>query len=543
LLSRGVASCATGIDSDHCSFSSSCRRCCFLFSARKINSPKRAFCELEIKRPTLGVLSQVMRGMSSSESSSGNNNSEPTSHSGRQTQHQTPSVQRVAPQEQPNQEQEQKHYNTTNDTASSSIEISTRSDISLLYRVVRTLIRPLRPNLVRPGKPLPPGSPQLSAPKKQGVEIVESCYEDVWQYTFCPKSTGGSESASTSASASSSTASTPASASTATSSTSTSDSSSSPTSKHGNHTTTGKHGQPKHRIYYFNGGGFQSPPSSQHWLFLATLSKNLSRRSSSNSHSHSHQPQNKLVPEITLISYPLAPNTPAEKSFPILQKWLAEVLHSADVNRDKVTLMGDSSGGNIALSLGFWAVENHIPRRNEQPDPTGRGQAIPAGDRRSGFPLASVIAISPAVDLRNVNDDMHEADRYDPVLTIALTSRVARAWASNPSRHLSEVPDGPRPHLVTDAQLSPLLNTDAAFEALAKKGVAVHGIVGTHDVLAPDALLFMRKCERCGVSGKWLVWERQMHCFPLAAGKGPLGLREAKDGMNWIEEVIRNHEF
>lgn len=481
--------------------------------------------------------------MSSSEGRSSSSNAELTSHSDRHSsaQHQTPSSLRAAPQVQLNRT----HHNATKDLTSSSIEISTRSDISLLYRAVRTLIRPIRPNLVRPGKPLPSGSPQLSAPKNRDVEILESCCEGVWQYTFCPKSTvGGSDSASTSRSAS-----TPASASTPTSSSSTPDDSSStstPTSKQGDHhTTAGNHGQPKHRIYYFNGGGFQSPPSSQHWQFLTTLSKNLSRRSSSHSHSqsHSHQPQDQLTPEITLISYPLAPNSPAEKSFPILQEWLARVLHSADVNREKVTLMGDSSGGNIALSLGFWAVENHVSRPSEQPDPMGRGQAIPASDKRHGFPLASVIAISPAVDLRNVNDDMHEADRYDPVLTIALTSRVARAWASNPSRHLSEVPDGPRPHLVTDAQLSPLLNTDAAFEALAKKGVAVHGIVGTHDVLAPDALLFMRKCERCGVSGKWLVWERQMHCFPLTAGKGPLGFREGKDAMNWIKEVIRNQEF
>ncbi|KEF63740.1 uncharacterized protein A1O9_01718 [Exophiala aquamarina CBS 119918] len=444
----------------------------------------------------------------------------------------------------------------TTASSSSSIEINTRSDISLLYRVVRTLIRPLRPNLVRPGKPLPPGSPRLSASKnRNGVAIVESCFEGVWQYTFRPKSTCLSASASTLASASSPTVSNR----TSQTDPSPSSSSLSPCPNENGNPTSSNRGCSKHRIYYFNGGGFQSPPSSQHWLFLSMLSKNLSQQrtaaasssstttSPSSSLSDAHQPQpkhqgdNTLIPEMTLVSYPLAPNSPAEKSYPIMQKWLSAVLHSADTTHDKVTLMGDSSGGNIALSLGFWAVENHhqAPQRSSS-SPTSIST-------NPSFPLTSILAISPVVDLRNVNPSMASADKFDPVLTIPLTSRVARAWASPPttSRHLSEVADGPHPHpaLVTNAQVSPLLNSDAAFQALASNRVRVHGIVGTHDVLAPDALLFMRKCERCGVAGRWLVWERQMHCFPLAAGKGVLGLWEARDAVDWIVGVLRAHEF
>lgn len=451
------------------------------------------------------------------------------SDSERKHQHQAQQEKQSAP-SQMNQNQKQgqnvnPETTTPTSTPSSSIEISTRSDISLLYRLIRTLIRPIRPNLVRPGKPFPAGSPRLSPPKKRDVDIVESCSEGVWQYTLRPKNSSSSASASTSKEAGS-------------------PSSSPGTSSERDH-PHGPH-QRRHRIYYFNGGGFQSPPSSQHWLFLTNLAKKLSLDPSASHNPHHHQqpPPQKYTPEITLVSYPLAPNSPASKSFPILEKWLSAILESADASRDKITLMGDSSGGNIALSLGFWAVENHIPRQS-QPDPQGRADAIPGDDTRTGFPLASIIAISPAVDLRNVNPAMHDADKFDPVLTVGLTSRVARAWASDPadSRHLLDMPDGPRPHLVTDAQLSPLLNSDEAFGALRKKGVGVHGVVGTHDVLAPDALLFMRKCERCGVRGKWLVWENLMHCFPLAAGKGGLGLSEAKVALGWIVDVVRGHDF
>jgi hypothetical protein len=67
---------------------------------------------------------------------------------------------------------------------SASIQITRRTDLSTLYKIVRTLIRPLRPRLVKLGKDIPAGSQRLSAPKRRGCEVIENQREGVWEYTF-----------------------------------------------------------------------------------------------------------------------------------------------------------------------------------------------------------------------------------------------------------------------------------------------------------------------------------------------------------------------
>jgi acetyl esterase/lipase len=266
-------------------------------------------------------------------------------------------------------------------------------------------------------------------------------------------------------------------------------------------------------VYYFCGGGFQSPPSSEHWLFLTKLAKDLALGQEAKRHREV---------EITVVSHPLAPASPAAETLPILRRWLMSALDDASRKHGTVTLAGDSSGGNIALSLGLWAVQHYSP-----PPPIS-----------TALQLVSVLVISPAVDLRNINPGIAEADKHDPVLTVGLTSQVAQAWAGNvASEHTRTAPQ--RQVNTENPDVSPLLNEDVVFEEVKDQGVSIHGVVGTHDVLAPDALELMRKCERLGVKGKWLVWEGQMHCFPLAGVGDIIGLREGKEGRRWVEEVLR----
>ncbi|KAK4943976.1 hypothetical protein LTR10_016496 [Elasticomyces elasticus] len=365
-----------------------------------------------------------------------------------------------------------------------SIEVTTRSDLSLLYKVLRTIIRPLRPRLVKPGKPAPPGSQKLSPPQKRGCKVTESRREGIWEYTFRHASQSGSQA--------------------------------------GGPRNDGvarvvedrKPAIKKHRVYYFCGGGFQSPPSNEHWRFITQVTKDLAES----------QGQHREV-EITVVSHPLAPASPAADALPVLRKWLASALVDANKAGDTVALMGDSSGGNIALSLGFWAVENYKA-------------PIASGSVHDGLPLISVFVISPAVDLRNVNPGIGEADMHDPVLTVGLTSQVARAWTGNVDSKGS-VPGMPVAMEMSDPVVSPLLQSEEMFGLLRDRGVSVHGVVGTHDVLAPDALELMRKCERLGMRGEWLVWDGQMHCFPLAGGGEIVGLREGKEGRRWVDEVLR----
>ncbi|RVX73643.1 hypothetical protein B0A52_02533 [Exophiala mesophila] len=375
---------------------------------------------------------------------------------------------------------------------SSSIQITTRDDLSLLYRFVRTIIKPLRPKLASSSTQQPGGSIRLIPPHKEDLEVIESQVESVWQYTYQTKSSAASP---------------------------------------------GGHGaRPAHQIYYFHGGGFQMRPSNQHRVFLRRLSRDLYRRSQT-------QVPNRPEPLLTLVSYPLAPHSPAHKSLPILQKWLSATLDNAVQSGDTVTLMGDSSGGNLALSLGFWASEHYkAPSAVAHFDSElGSKEGVPSNIRpKASSPLVSIIAISPAVDLRNVNPEIQQMDRLDPVLTAKLTGDVGQIWSTGSSSKKPSDTKADHAHFlsVDDPQLSPLLNSENAFRGLASKDIKIHGIFGTFDVLSPDAKLFMHKCEKYGVRGQWLVWEGQMHCFPLTAGKGIRGIKEGREGLKWLEDVI-----
>ncbi|KKY24379.1 putative esterase lipase [Phaeomoniella chlamydospora] len=244
--------------------------------------------------------------------------------------------------------------------------------------------------------------------------------------------------------------------------------------------------RPKHDLYYFAGGSFVMPASKEHWTICAELAREL--------------------PEyrIHIVGYPLAPKNRAAQSLPILRKLAVELCKKADKQNRNVTFAGDSSGGNIAMSLGLFTAD----------------EAIKEGDRRTQ--LKNILLISPAVDLRNRNPAITTTNRRDPVMTEKHIKWVADQW----------VGDG---ITADDPAVSPIL---ANLTSLRTLGIKVHGIIGTYDVLAPDTIAFRQRLEEFGVGGEWLEWEKQMHCFPLAY---TYHLRDAVQGKNWILDILRDH--
>ncbi|OTB04761.1 hypothetical protein M426DRAFT_35953, partial [Hypoxylon sp. CI-4A] len=232
----------------------------------------------------------------------------------------------------------------------------------------------------------------------------------------------------------------------------------------------------KHTIYYFAGGGFQTPPSSEHWKFCAHLASCL--------------PSSRLI----LVSYPLAPHSPARDSLPLLRRWLTQALRESADEGGTVTLVGDSSGANIALSLGLWSQDSVDCYRC----------------------LRSVLVISPPTDMHEVYPAV---DAPDLVLGKEVADAVAEVWCAGADR--------------TDPYLSPIF---ADLGNLCESGIEIDGVIGTADVLAPDALKFLESCRGKGVKGSWLVWDGQMHCFPLAAC---YGLWEGREARNWVVDRLR----
>lgn len=392
--------------------------------------------------------------------------------------------------------------------------IDHRTDLSPLYRVLRLCIRPLRPRLVGIIPLNETGSPQLRdhPTSHYGVTISERLTQvadsedckltqadaatntqKVWLYDFVPKVVPPTNGV-----------------------------------KGGDGNDDGSNWW-THTIYYFAGGGFQAPASGEHWKLTARLAKDLAPRGI----------------RVVMISYPLAPKSPAKDSIPLLRAWLAKTLQDTRGSKQTVTLMGDSAGGNVVLSLAFWWATRLARMTGTMAAEEGETQ--PSDQHTSGTTdhssdedittwkhLTHVLTISPPGDFRDINPDIAKADAVDPVLDASVTKGAADAWCAG----------WPCPEDIetakADPALSPNLQPASSWSHLKQSNLTVNGIIGTADRLGPDAQVFMGRCKEEGIQGRWLVWEGQMHCFPLTRC---YGLREGREGFGWLvermEEVVK----
>lgn len=302
------------------------------------------------------------------------------------------------------------------------------------------LIRPFRHHVGRPDKVWPAGSQQLKPPSstKKKCDVVERKIEDIWLYDMTLKASS---------------------------------------------TTSEKKNERKstYRIYYFNGGGWQSPAGSSHWKFLTALLEAIPHAT------------------VTLVSYPLAPNSPAPISLPQLVKLYEALMKESASKGETVTFAGDSSGGEIVL-------------------------CIPLEALRSGLDIPkphSIMAICPSTDLSRENPIIHEVEKHDPILEVKFVKQTAEKWAGEWDKK--------------DPRISPLQAND--LDLFRRNSIFVDGCTAGNDVLGPDGVLFRAKLAKNGVEGEWLQWEKMMHCWPIAKSYGISP--ESEEAFQWIAAVLR----
>src|SRR5690348_12981266 len=83
------------------------------------------------------------------------------------------------------------------------------------------------------------------------------------------------------------------------------------------------------------------PPSSEHWSFCAYLARSLP------------------LSFVSIVSYPLAPHTPAPAALPTRLALVESMMTPAKVDHETVTLVGDSAGGNVALATTIEALRQN----------------------------------------------------------------------------------------------------------------------------------------------------------------------------------------
>jgi epsilon-lactone hydrolase len=143
---------------------------------------------------------------------------------------------------------------------------------------------------------------------------------------------------------------------------------------------------------------------------------------------------------------------------------------------ERIVVVGDSAGGNLALALALHAIEAGLPRP------------------------AALVLLSPWTDLGLTGPSMQRNARRDPFLPPIALRRAARVALC----------DGDP----ADLRASPLF----APEALVRRLPPTLLQVGSTEVLYDDAARTAQRVAEAGIAVELQVFERQPHVVPLWNG-------------------------
>jgi acetyl esterase/lipase len=220
------------------------------------------------------------------------------------------------------------------------------------------------------------------------------------------------------------------------------------------------------QILYLHGGGFVNSFASQHWNFMTRLIDALG---------------------CTVIApnYPHAPEYCVHDVFNFLLPLYEDVAGAA--GSANVTVMGDSSGGGISLSLAQRLREDG----REQP--------------------GHVILLSPWLDASVSNPEIPAFDKIDPFLGMEGLKYAGRVYARDvdPTNYL----------------VSPVYGS-------LKDLAPISLFIGTRDLLIPDCRKLRDRAEAEGVKLNYREFDAMLHDWML------ISLPESKQVLKEIVEII-----
>jgi len=220
------------------------------------------------------------------------------------------------------------------------------------------------------------------------------------------------------------------------------------------------------QIIYLHGGGFVNSFASQQWNFMCRL-------------------VDALGCTVTAPNYPHAPEHYVHDVFDFLLPLYDEVASVA--GSANVTIMGDSSGGGIALALAQLLRE----KGREQP--------------------GHLVLLSPWLDASLAHPDVPVFDKIDPFLDMEGLKYAGRVYARDvdPTHYL----------------VSPVYGS---LQDLAPISL----FIGTRDILFPDCRKLRDRAEAEGVKLNYHEYEEMLHDWML------ISLPESKDALKKIIEIV-----
>ena len=224
--------------------------------------------------------------------------------------------------------------------------------------------------------------------------------------------------------------------------------------------------RPTRAAAYLHGGAWVNQIHPLHWRLIAGLAAR-SRTA------------------ITVPVYPLAPAGTAATVVPAVADLIAALVERYGAGR--VTAMGDSAGGQIALSAALLLRDRGVP------------------------PLHRAVLISPALDLTLDNPEIDLVEPTDPWLARPGTRAAIELWRG-------ELP-------LTDPVVSPLFGNLAGLGPLTV-------FSGTRDITSPDTRLLVSRARAAGVPVDHHEEEGLVHVHAL------LPVPEGKRARRLIVDVL-----
>ncbi|MDX3683568.1 MULTISPECIES: alpha/beta hydrolase fold domain-containing protein [unclassified Streptomyces] len=210
----------------------------------------------------------------------------------------------------------------------------------------------------------------------------------------------------------------------------------------------GEGDRPKGHALYLHGGAWINEITSHHWRLIALLASTAGIR-------------------IVVPIYPLAPHGTAVTVVPRAAGLLRGLV--AEHGAGQVSVIGDSAGGQIALSAGLLL-------------------------REEGIALRRTVLISPALDLRLDNPEIDAVEPRDPWLARPGIRGAIDLWRA-------DLP-------LDDPRVSPLLADLAGLGPLAV-------FSGTVDITYPDVRLLVSRARAAGVEVDFHEAQGMVHVYPL----------------------------
>ncbi len=205
-------------------------------------------------------------------------------------------------------------------------------------------------------------------------------------------------------------------------------------------------------ILYLHGGCYSATFIKEHWQFMGYL-------------------MDQCRCAITAPDYPLLPSATYRDTFAMVEQVYRDM--TATVVPDKITFMGDSAGGGLALALAQKLALEHAPQPHQ------------------------LILLSPWLDISMTNPDIWKVADRDPLVSAEACLILARQYAGNSD--------------LSYYQLSPIYG-----DLTGLGNVSV--FTGAIDVLNPDARKLKGLFEAQQITFQYFEYPHMMHdwiLFPL----------------------------